>query len=194
MKELIKKYSNHIICFAALFLVLFINFYGTNDLFSFPFVAGVWGNVSDWCMVIVTILTAIYLVKTFSEQKKANDISLKIYKRGIMPYFTVLRVQEEDRFYLELKANNNTIRNMSFSNINDGYIYNANDFFKNAIVAKESSISIPMQEVFPRGPILVKPVEVIHIKYSDNEMNFYIQVVSFYYGPSWTVSDPEPCE
>jgi hypothetical protein len=37
-----------------------------------PFSANVWGTVSDWIMVSVTTLTALFLIKTFKSQKKVQ--------------------------------------------------------------------------------------------------------------------------
>jgi len=187
-----KVVSILVIVFVITFIICFYFLYGKYDLFRFPFNAEVWGNASDWTMVLVTLITAIYLVKTFTAQKNANDLSNKIYIRGIMPYFTVSIVKEEDRFYLELKANNNTIRNINLTNIHDGYLYNIDFNFNQAIVAKESFISIPVKENLPNDIILMQPLNVGQIKYSDNEMNFYVQVVYYFHGQSWTISDPEP--
>ena len=33
-----------------------------------------WGNVGDWVMIIVTIITIILLIKTFKEQRRTNEI------------------------------------------------------------------------------------------------------------------------
>src|SRR5690606_32717853 len=44
---------------------------------------------SDWVMISVTIVTAIFLIKTFNEQKKSNDISENTDRREIMPLFQV---------------------------------------------------------------------------------------------------------
>ncbi|WP_153846287.1 hypothetical protein [Sphingobacterium paramultivorum] len=73
--------------FVLIFSISFYIFYGSTDLFKFPFDSNVWGTASDWCMVIVTLFTALYLVKTFREQKRANDISYSQHRRTIMPKF-----------------------------------------------------------------------------------------------------------
>jgi hypothetical protein len=36
-------------------------------------------------MVVVTLFTALYLFKTFREQKRANDISYSQHRRTIIP-------------------------------------------------------------------------------------------------------------
>nr|HMU04943.1 hypothetical protein [Saprospiraceae bacterium] len=66
------------IAFVNNWLVLNKN-YPDIGMFQIPFKADVWGTVSDWAMVLVTILTAIYLIKTFRIQQK----QIKIQKREI---------------------------------------------------------------------------------------------------------------
>lgn len=45
-----------------------------GDLWSFPFNSQVWGNFTDWGILITTIITAKYLVKTFKSQKKVQKL------------------------------------------------------------------------------------------------------------------------
>ncbi|MBU7569984.1 MAG: hypothetical protein KAF41_04970 [Flavobacterium sp.] len=52
-----------------------------------PFNSDVWGTVSDWTMVIMTGLTAYFLIKTFREQKRATDIEHERYVDQIKPTF-----------------------------------------------------------------------------------------------------------
>lgn len=40
----------------------------------------VWGTVSDWCMIVVTIMTAIYLYKTLQSQQEVQRIQNELYK------------------------------------------------------------------------------------------------------------------
>jgi|GEM_PF-2102461 len=62
-----------------------------GNLWSFPLDSGVWGTASDWVMIVVTIFTAAYLIKTFREQKRANDISENKDRREVLPVFSVGR-------------------------------------------------------------------------------------------------------
>lgn len=48
-----------------------------SELFNYPFQANVWGTFSDWVMVIVTALTAVYLIKTFRSQKEVQLLQIK---------------------------------------------------------------------------------------------------------------------
>lgn len=59
-----------------------------NSLFEFPFIAEVWGTVSDWVMVCVTAITAYYLYQTLQEQKEFTKIELERYARENPPTFT----------------------------------------------------------------------------------------------------------
>ena len=86
MEDFIKKYIRIIVLSVILlFASAFIVFYGTNDLFKFPFDSNVWGNAADWCMTIVTLFTAIYLVRTFREQQKITNIEHNRYLKEIQP-------------------------------------------------------------------------------------------------------------
>lgn len=40
----------------------------------------VWGTVSDWCMVIVTTITALYLYKTFKSQREVQNVQQKLFE------------------------------------------------------------------------------------------------------------------
>lgn len=65
-----------------------------GQLTEYPFNAQVWGAASDWVMIFVTALTAIYLIRTFKEQKRSNDISENRDRREVMPIFDVKLLHE----------------------------------------------------------------------------------------------------
>ncbi len=74
-----------------------INYFG-------PFDASVWGTVSDWVMVSVTILTAIFLIRTFKSQKKVQimqqsitDIENERYRIEYRPKFEIIPLKIESR-------------------------------------------------------------------------------------------------
>jgi len=50
------------------------------DLFKFPFPSDVWGTVSDWVMVSVTSLTALYLFKTLKSQQDVQRTQNELFK------------------------------------------------------------------------------------------------------------------
>src|SRR5690554_4717363 len=59
-----------------------------NMLFEFPFIAEVWGTVSDWVMIFVTAITAYLLWNTLQEQKEFTKIELERFSREKPPTFT----------------------------------------------------------------------------------------------------------
>lgn len=59
-----------------------------------PFEADVWGTVSEWVMVVVTLGTGIAIILTFLEQRKVTESQLKLqeietdrYRKEIRPRF-----------------------------------------------------------------------------------------------------------
>lgn len=42
------------------------------DLFKFPFHADVWGTASEWVMIVVTTITAIFLYRTLRSQQEVQ--------------------------------------------------------------------------------------------------------------------------
>ncbi|SKC06479.1 hypothetical protein SAMN05660841_03965 [Sphingobacterium nematocida] len=48
-----------------------------SEYLKVPFTPDAWGNVADWTMVIITIITAIYLIKTFKSQREQIEIQRK---------------------------------------------------------------------------------------------------------------------
>ena len=97
-----------------LFVAAFIIFYDRYDLFRLPFDAGVWGTASDWMMVMVTFFTAMYLVWTFREQKKSNDIQIKKHLDSILPKFSIeqFSLGSDDDYYLNIRLVKNDVRNL----------------------------------------------------------------------------------
>ena len=94
-----KKYITYLVeSILGLGIVIFIycNFdlYEKSKLSDRPFDPNVWGTFSDWCLVIVTTLTAIYLIKTFSAQQK-------IRKTELTPFFELYL--KDDKYWIILK-------------------------------------------------------------------------------------------
>ncbi|WP_185216178.1 hypothetical protein [Sphingobacterium mizutaii] len=114
MKKFLRQYIKLpiIALVASIFLgIIFFIYYDANDLFRFPFNSNVWGTASDWVMVFVTIITAIYLIKTFREQKTISKIEQKRFLYSIMPKF-ILNVKHNKKgafndheYTLKLTAN-----------------------------------------------------------------------------------------
>jgi hypothetical protein len=71
-----------------------------------PFHSDVWGNFSDWSMVVVTTLTAIFLWKTLKSQTIVQGLQERMFKIEydkhrvtIMPKFEIRSY--EDRYIVE---------------------------------------------------------------------------------------------
>jgi len=86
----------------------------SSDLFTYPFIADVWGTFSDWAMVIVTGLTLYFIVKTFRSQQHVQNLQLKMtlienerYRFEIMPKFNVhseVLVEAEDNGFCQQRV------------------------------------------------------------------------------------------
>lgn len=174
--------------FVLIFSICFYFFYGTTDLFKLPFDSNVWGTASDWCMVIVTLFTALYLVKTFREQKRANDISYSQHRRTIMPKFKL-----EGKIFGE-------IRHDGFLRVyvHDNELYDLNVTYYSDTFIDESA----------RFPLLMTPnthlvlyfdqLNETHkgtrlccsFNFSDNEGNNYIQNLELQIPGSFRITPP----
>lgn len=105
---------------SAVFIISFYSFYGENDLFRIPFNSAVWGNASDWVMIVVTGITAFFIWRTFvsqnklieiqnetlREQQKITRIELINHKERIKPSFELeitnfLRTKDDNEEYFE---------------------------------------------------------------------------------------------
>ncbi|WP_215223165.1 hypothetical protein [Echinicola shivajiensis] len=54
-----------------------------------PFSPDIWGTVSDWAMVLVATLTAIFLILTFKEQHSLTRIEVARHKENLRPVLMV---------------------------------------------------------------------------------------------------------
>lgn len=96
----------------VLFVAAFIIFYDRYDLFRLPFDSGVWGTASDWMMVAVTTITAVFLIKTFREQKRLTKIEQQRYLDYIHP--ELVYSYELDRDSITFEFEKNTAFNFAF--------------------------------------------------------------------------------
>jgi len=53
--------------------------------FCAPFDSNVWGNVSDWTMILVTAITGLYLIMTFHSQQKILLIEQSNFRAQFLP-------------------------------------------------------------------------------------------------------------
>src|SRR5690606_38573668 len=83
-----KRYPASIFTFflvvVAGLLVIGIKF----KLLTFPFEAAIWGSVSDWGMIFVTGITAVFLYKTLRSQANLFRLEQIRHRHNIIPKFT----------------------------------------------------------------------------------------------------------
>jgi hypothetical protein len=88
-----KKYPIFVMltCIGIILSIIFnITAYYVPSIESYsPFRVEVFGSFTDWLMVFVTILTAVYLVKTFRSQTEVNRVS-------VLPIFTIENIGNKD--------------------------------------------------------------------------------------------------
>ncbi|MCX2479415.1 hypothetical protein OQY15_09965 [Pedobacter sp. MC2016-15] len=92
----IKERIPQVIAIGLIIIVVTTSLITDSDLKTFPFVSDVWGNMSEWAMVMVTCYTLYYLVETLKSQLEVQRLQAKItlienekYRRDSMPRFTV---------------------------------------------------------------------------------------------------------
>lgn len=99
-----KKKEDYIIALVIVIMIsgiFIIDKINRDTLEENKFVAEIWGTVSDWYMVIVTMITAIFLYKTLKSQKDVQE-SQKILQEIEVKRF---RKTIEPNFYIERKSN-----------------------------------------------------------------------------------------
>ncbi|GGC47755.1 hypothetical protein GCM10011386_44880 [Parapedobacter defluvii] len=107
----------------VLFVIVFFLFYGKYDLFRFPFDAGVWGTASDWAMIFVTAITAVFIYRTFQAQIEVFRLQERItkyesfnYTEKIKPIFELIITKREVE-----QVGNNIVVNYGFKLTNTTY-------------------------------------------------------------------------
>jgi hypothetical protein len=89
------------------------------SIYVFP--AEIWGTVSDWCMVIVTSLTAYYLYNTLKSQKDVQNTQNELFKiesvrfkesiKPVLKYIgttEMMKPGDENKLILTVKVSNET--------------------------------------------------------------------------------------
>jgi len=82
-------------------------------MFQTPLNADVWGTVSDWTIVIVTIFSGALIWNTLKAQIDSNKISQNNYRLSIFPNFTISEeiYKDSDGNYFTVTLNNNKALN-----------------------------------------------------------------------------------
>lgn len=60
-----------------------------------------WGTITDWLIVGLTLFASVFLYRNFTEQLKINKASLQKHRRDIMPIFRIALEEEEFFLYLD---------------------------------------------------------------------------------------------
>jgi hypothetical protein len=72
-----------------------------NIFNSCNFSSADWGNVADWAMVVVTVITGVLILKSLQAQNEMRRIELSRYRADTMPVFEVLLRKPTDVKFLE---------------------------------------------------------------------------------------------
>jgi len=173
---------------------LYVNYYEKSELAKRPFEAGVWGTASDWGMIIVTIVTAVFLIKTFIEQKKTNELELKRYIKSIAPKFSVGKHLVTDteadmpnsckdipanEYYLKLDLLVNDARDVNFNAICDCITHGYDE--KTYMKSNDTNETIYIEfckKVQSKQPQVKE--EIMQLIYKDVELNEYTQMIYMY--------------
>lgn len=172
--------------------------YPEIDLYKYPYIAEVWGTMSDWAMVLVTTLTAVFLILSFRAQKKANDISYKNYALAIKPRFIVFEKMEETSvgkkaLIIELKSN--PAYHFEIREYNDEYIENPKSTYqvttlfpgsKYFLLTTDKVVAITGENA--QSHFLAK------ILFTDTDGNYYQQIVFSTIVDSVYITGPESIE
>lgn len=116
-------------------------------LFKVPFEASIWGNVSDWAIFFITAFTAIYLVKTFREQRVITQLEQRRFLDSYLPILEVndiiynnLKSHSETKFDVIIRSN--ALQNLEISHNFPDYIDIEIPYIvKNVMLAKEKKLS-----------------------------------------------------
>ncbi|MGM1429570.1 hypothetical protein ACS126_09945 [Sphingobacterium lactis] len=184
MKEFFRQYRKIAIIVGVAFAIFgfsFIICYDTNDLFRLPFNSNVWGTASDWIMIVVTIFTAIFLVRTFNEQKRSNDIQNEKHLKNILPKFLIYQINSEKidvkpsaskpEYYLVIKLELNNVRDLEFDTISPIII---NDLLPSPYEEVGSEFSFQLRSKLISKIDDIK-THILTLRFQDIEGNPYIQ-------------------
>lgn len=138
-----------------------------------PFQSDVWGTVSDWVVIIVTLGTGIFLVLAFNEQRKTNQLTSKQMKRQILPKF-ILQYRN-DRY--ELSLTNAPAIEVSIENTNE--IIFKDGFYEHIENFELHHYPIVLPQI--DGSLIHDGVrsEILNIFYSDIEGLEYSQTIYY---------------
>lgn len=122
-----------------------------------PFQSDVWGTVSDWAIVVVTAITAIYIYRTFRAQLKVTTDQTELLK------IEQIRIREQFRteidvsggnewtsvntFWVNIKALNHNAYNIKIKIIRDSGFPLKLLMYEIALLKMENWVGVIKQEV-----------------------------------------------
>ena len=154
-----KNFDNKILLIAGIVIGFFLGIafvnnwlilnkgYPTIELFKIPFEASIWGTVSDWAVIFISAFTAIYLVKTFREQRVITQLEQKRFLDSYLPIlevsdiiYTNSKSHSKTKFDVIIKSN--ALQNLEISHNFPDYIDVEIPYIvQNVMLAKEKKIS-----------------------------------------------------
>ncbi|PRD56746.1 hypothetical protein [Sphingobacterium gobiense] len=183
-----KNYDNLVLVIAVAILgffggIAFVNnwlvlnkHYPEVGMFDVPFKADVWGTVSDWAIVLITILTARYLVKTFIEQKNINKASLlPIFKIKQQPVWDSKRGCSIMRILLV----KNTAYYIAPSRSYGKFLLDPAGFPLIMYLAESESFEIECSGILPSGTVPTI-VTLMRFSFKDVSGNTYFQEITYH--------------
>lgn len=78
-------------------IIFNIGLYSESLLAQRPFESSVWGNFADFLTLLITIITSIFLIRTFNAQYKLNNLMFKQHEMAILPAFSI-KVEKDESF------------------------------------------------------------------------------------------------
>lgn len=119
----------------------------------------IWGTVSDWFMVGITVITAYYLYKTLKSQKEVQETQTKLFK------IESIRFRESIKpFFKYTKSNENYVKGEQKYNMIGIEIINENESLANFISVNFEKTKNVERVMIPRD---YAAVDVKHLKKGD---------------------------
>lgn len=169
--------------------------------------AEVWGTVSDWMMILVTIVTAVLLLLTFESQRKVQEdqnllyeLEQKKYLATIKPFFTVAQEEEDygegkKQLFVRLTLKEHPAYEINLNVIKREYVEESYGYNNPASLYPDNSFFVVITKDQPTcGTIFLNRVEVFNFTYKDKEGIEYKQIVYLHSGNRWTISGAEKVE
>ena len=134
----------------------------------------VWGTLSDWAMVLITLITAIFLILNFYQQRQSNKIAFSQHRRAIMPKLSVeqitvfeITLNEHLRFTVE----DNDIFNIETQLLDDKFRDTWSGETRNYIKKDGFSLNVLKLKHYENP----KNLHVAIFRFEDSEGNRYTQ-------------------